>query len=48
MFKNLNEIVGQQGQTLTRLEDNILDSKHNTSDTVTELKEALKNEAPTI
>ena len=48
MFKNLNEIVSQQGQVLNRLEDNIVDTKDNTKDTVIELQETIKNEAPTI
>ena len=48
MFKTLNEIVQQQGQTLDRLEDNITDAKCNTGDTVNELKETLKTEAPNL
>ena len=48
MFSSLRDIVHQQGQTLDRLEDNITDSKSNTKDTVSELKEALKSEAPTL
>ena len=48
MFKSLNEIVAQQGETLNRLEDNIVDTKANTGDTVSELKEAVKLEKPTI
>lgn len=48
MFKSLNEIVSQQGQTLNRFEDNIIDTKHNTGETVIELTEALKNEGSTI
>jgi t-SNARE complex subunit (syntaxin) len=48
MFQSLNDIVVQQGQTLNRLEDNICDAKGNTKDTVSELKEALKNESPSL
>lgn len=48
MFQSLNEIVNQQGQSLDRLENNIIDSKQNTKETVDELKEAVKNEKPNI
>ena len=48
MFASLNEIVSQQGQTLCRLEDNLLDAKANTSDTVIELTQTVKNESSTI
>lgn len=48
MFSSLNEIVSQQGQTLNRLEDNMLDTKGNTGETVIELTQTVKNESPTI
>lgn len=48
MFSSLNEIVSQQGQTLNRLEDNLMDTKANTSETVIELTETVKNESSTI
>ena len=44
MYENLNHIVAEQGETLTRLEDNILSSRNNTKKTVEELKKTLKNE----
>jgi len=40
--------VNQQGQTLNRLEDNIVEAKHNTGETVIELTTAIKSEAPTL
>ena len=48
MFKNLNEIVSAQGQTLSRLEDNMVETKGNTQGTVIELSEAIKHEKPTL
>lgn len=48
IFQNLNELVVQQGETLTRLEDNLLDTKGNTGDTVDQLKQAVKNEKPNL
>ena len=48
MFTNLNEIVVQQGQTLTRLEDNIGETRENTKGTNEELKEAVKYESKTL
>ena len=48
IFQNLNDLVKQQGQTLNRFEDNIADTKQNTTETVSELKQALHNESPTL
>ncbi len=48
MFSNLNEIVSQQSQTLNRLEDNMIDTKKNTGQTVIELAEAQHNEMPNL
>lgn len=48
IFQNLNDLVKQQGQTLNRFEDNIGDTKGNTKETVSELKQALQSESPTI
>lgn len=48
IFQNLNELVQQQGQTLNKFENNIGDTKENTKETVSELKQALQNESPTI
>lgn len=48
MFGSLNELVSQQGQTLNRLEDNIIDTKDNTKGTVIELTETVKNEGGTL
>ena len=44
MYENLNQIVAEQGETLTRLEHNVYSSKHNTKGTVKELRKTLKNE----
>ena len=48
MFQNLNEIVMQQGQTLNKFEDNIQETNKNTQESVLELKQAVKNESPTL
>jgi t-SNARE complex subunit (syntaxin) len=44
MYENLNMIVAEQGETLTRLEDNVCYTKHTTKKAVEELKGALSNE----
>ena len=44
MYETLNQIVAEQGETLTRLEDNIIQSKSNTKGTVRELKKTQNNE----
>ena len=44
MYYNLNEIVDQQGVTLTRIEDNVAESQFNTKEMHNELKKALVNE----
>ena len=48
LFKDLNEIVMQQGETLNAFSDNIIRTKENTGEAVTELTTAQKNESPTI
>ena len=40
LFKDLNDIVMQQGETLTAFSDNIIRTKENTGETVTELATA--------
>ena len=44
MYKNLNELVDQQGTTLHRINDNVVDSRANSKGTLKEMKKALKNE----
>ena len=44
MYKDINEIVDKQGQTLTRIEDNTVDTKDNIVEAKNEIKKALKNE----
>ena len=44
MYKNLNELVDQQGITLNRINDNVVDSKSNSKATLKDMKRALKNE----
>lgn len=44
MYKNLNELVDQQGVTLNRINDNVVDSKVNSKATLKDMKRALKNE----
>lgn len=44
MYETLNEIVQEQGETLTKIEDNVGATKHNTGKTVTELQKALRGE----
>ena len=44
MYKNLNELVDQQGVTLHRIRDNVSDSKINSKGTLKDMKKALKNE----
>lgn len=44
MYETLNEIVQEQGETLNKIEDNVVCTKSNTAKTVSELKKALKNE----
>lgn len=44
MYKNLNDLVDQQGETLHRIQDNVVESKVNSKGTLKEMKKALKNE----
>lgn len=44
MYATLNEIVQEQGETLTKIEDNMVCTKGNTKKTVDELGKALKME----
>jgi t-SNARE complex subunit (syntaxin) len=44
MYETLNEIVQEQGETLNKIEDNVVCTKVNTGKTVTELQKALANE----
>ena len=44
MYKNLNDLVDQQGVTLNRINDNVVDSKMNSKATLKDMKRALKNE----
>ena len=44
MYSNLNDLVDQQGKTLHRINDNVVDSKVNTKNTLKDMKKALKNE----
>ncbi|CDW85647.1 vam3 target membrane receptor (t-snare) [Stylonychia lemnae] len=44
MYNQLNEIVVEQGETLTRIEDNFVQSKVNTKKTVKELQKTLSKE----
>ena len=44
MYKNLNDLVDQQGQTLNRINDNVVDSKANSKATLKDMKKSLKNE----
>ena len=44
MYQSLNEIVDQQGVTLTRIEDNVAEAQFNTKAAHGELKKALVNE----
>ena len=41
MYMALNEIVAEQGETLTRIEDNFVNTKVNTKKTVKELQKTL-------
>jgi t-SNARE complex subunit (syntaxin) len=42
MYETLNEIVQEQGETLTKIETNVSHTKRNTSQTVKELQKTLK------
>jgi len=44
MYKNLNELVDQQGHTLVRIKENVVDSNINSKNTLKDMKKALKNE----
>ncbi len=44
MYQTLNEIVVEQGETMNKIEDNIVVSKQNTKKTVQELAKALNSE----
>jgi t-SNARE complex subunit (syntaxin) len=44
MYQTLNQIVDQQGDTMNKIEENILVSKSNTKKTVQELAKALNAE----
>jgi len=44
MYKNLNDLVDQQGETLHRINDNVSDSKMNSNGTLKDMKKALRNE----
>jgi len=44
MYETLNEIVQEQGETLTKIEDNCVVTRGNTKNAVKELQKALKNE----
>ena len=44
MYKNLNELVDQQGNTLSRINENIVDSRHNSNNSLREVKITLKTE----
>ena len=44
MYVTLNEIVAEQGETLTRIEDNFANTRVNTKKTVKELKKTLDSE----
>ena len=41
MYLTLNEIVAEQGETLSRIEDNFVNTKVNTKKTVKELQKTL-------
>jgi t-SNARE complex subunit (syntaxin) len=42
MYETLNEIVQEQGETLTKIETNVSHTKGNTGQTVKELQKTLK------
>ena len=44
LYKNLNDLVDQQGETLHRIQDNVVDSKSNSKATLKDMNKALKNE----
>jgi len=44
MYKNLNELVDQQGNTLNRINENVVDSGANSKATLKDMKKALHNE----
>lgn len=44
MYETLNEIVVEQGETLTRIGDNFSSARQNTKKAVTELKKTLTGE----
>ena len=44
MYKNLNDLVDQQGTTLSRINENVIDSKENSKATLKDMKKALHNE----
>lgn len=44
MYRNLNDLVDQQGKTLQRVNDNVVESKMNSGATLKDMKKANKNE----